>query len=340
MGEPVGLADLRKLNWWGGGRPRPPARRQPRYRAAGRTRACAPPLLIVLLLATAASAHEIGTTQIHALFRRDHTYSVTIRSLRKPQLDKAFVYFDGVREKALTGDIPPRAHTFTFRYGGTFSTYSLSLQNEGSEAVTMQWLDAETTSKPFALSRDVIPPTRLDVVRQYLALGFTHILPEGIDHILFVLGLFLLATNIRALLAQITAFTVAHSISLALTMYGVVSLPSRVVEPAIALSIACVAIENVITSRLHPWRVVVVFLFGLLHGMGFAGVLRELGLPRRQFVPALVSFNVGVEAGQLVVIAIAMLLFAQWLRNRRFVVACSVAIAVTGLFWTVQRIAL
>jgi hypothetical protein len=123
-------------------------------------------------------------------------------------------------------------------------------------------------------------------------------------------------------------------------MYGVVSLPSRVVEPAIALSIACVAIENVITSRLHPWRVVVVFVFGLLHGMGFAGVLRELGLPRRQFVPALVSFNVGVEAGQLVVIAVAMLLFAQWLRNRRFVVACSVAIALTGLFWTVQRIAL
>jgi hypothetical protein len=144
----------------------------------------------------------------------------------------------------------------------------------------------------------------------------------------------------RALMAQITAFTVAHSISLALTMYGLVSLPSRVVEPAIALSIACVAIENVVTSKLHPWRVVVVFLFGLLHGMGFAGVLQELGLPRRQFVPALVSFNVGVEAGQLVVIGVAMLLFAQWLRNRRFVVACSVAIAAMGLFWTVQRIAM
>jgi hydrogenase/urease accessory protein HupE len=293
---------------------------------------------LALLAATTATAHEIGTTQIRALFRRDHTYSVTIRSLRPPRFDKAFVYFDGARMPALKGDIPVHARTFSFRYEGTFSTYSLLLQNEGSDAVATQWLDAETTSKPFALSRDVIPPTRLDVIRQYVALGFTHILPEGIDHILFVLGLFLLATNMRALLAQITAFTVAHSISLALTMYGVVSLPSKIVEPAIALSIAFVAIENVITSRLHPWRVVVVFLFGLLHGMGFASVLRELGLPRRQFVPALVSFNVGVEAGQLVVIAIAMLLFAQWLRNRRFVVACSVAIAATGLFWTVQRI--
>ena len=305
--------------------------------ADGRVRGAA--LALIVLLATTASAHEIGTTQIHALFRRDHTYAVTIKSGRTPRPDKAFLYFDGVRATALTGDIPPHAHSFTFRYEGTFSTYSLMMQNEGSDAIATQWLDAETTSKPFALSRDVIPPTRLEVIRQYLALGFTHILPEGIDHILFVLGLFLLATSMRALLSQITAFTVAHSISLALTMYGVVSLPSRIVEPAIALSIAFVAIENVITSRLHPWRVVVVFLFGLLHGMGFAGVLRELGLPRRQFVPALVSFNVGVEAGQLVVIAVAALLFAQWLRNRRFVVTCSVAIACTGLFWTVQRIA-
>jgi hypothetical protein len=296
-------------------------------------------LALIMFLATTASAHEIGTTQIHALFRHDHTYAVTIKSLRKPRPEKAFLYFDGVRAGALTGDIPPHARTFTFRYEGTFSTYSLMLQNEGSDAAATQWLDAETTSKPFALSRDVIPPTRFEVVRQYLALGFTHILPEGVDHILFVLGLFLLATSMRALLSQITAFTVAHSISLALTMYGVVSLPSRIVEPAIALSIACVAIENIITPRLHPWRVAVVFVFGLLHGMGFAGVLHELGLPRRQFVPALVSFNVGVEAGQLVVIAVAMLLFAQWLRNRRFVVSCSVAIALTGLFWTVQRIA-
>ena len=320
-----------------GGRPRPPGRATARL-TRGRTRASAAPLLVCLLFTIPASAHEIGTTQIHALFRRDHTYAVTIRSVRKPIPEKAFVYFDGVRVNALTGDIPQHAHTFTFRYEGTFAKYTLTLQNEGSESVTTEWLDGETTSNAFVLSRDVIPPTRLEVIRQYFALGFTHILPEGIDHILFVLGLFLLATSMRALLSQITAFTIAHSISLALTMYGVVSLPSRVVEPAIALSIACVAIENVITSRLHPWRVVVVFLFGLLHGMGFAGVLRELGLPRRQFVPALVSFNVGVEAGQLVVIAVAMLLFAQWLRNRRFVVSCSVAIALTGLFWTVQRI--
>lgn len=298
---------------------------------------------VVLFAAATASAHELGTTRVRALFKRDHTYEITIVSARQPQPDKAFAMFDNVRTNALNGEIPPHARTFTFRYEATFSTYTLTLQNEGGEPAT-QWLDAETTSKPFALAKDVIPPTRLQVVKQYLALGFTHIIPKGLDHILFVLGLFLLATSLRPLLAQVTAFTLAHSITLALTMYGFVSLPSKVVEPAIALSIAYVAVENVVSTKLRTSRVAIVFCFGLLHGMGFAGVLRELGLPRREFVPALVAFNAGVEAGQLTIIACAFLAVALWWRHRewyrgRIVVPASLAIAATGLFWTVQRIA-
>ena len=100
-------------------------------------------------------------------------------------------------------------------------------------------------------------------------------------------------------------FPIVHSITLALTMFGVVSLPAKIVEPMIALSIAYVAIENLIVSELKPWRLALVFSFGLLHGMGFAGVLRDLGLPRSQFLTALVSFNVGVEGWQLLVIAVA-----------------------------------
>ena len=181
------------------------------------------------------------------------------------------------------------------------------------------------------------------MIRQYLLLGFTHILPHGFDHILFVLGLFLLSTRWRPLLSQVTAFTVAHSITLGLTMYGVVSISPRIVEPAIALSIAYVAVENVMTTQLKPWRVGIVFAFGLLHGMGFAGVLRELGLPRSQFLTALITFNVGVELGQLAVIATAFLLVAQWYRakpwyRQRLVIPASALIAATGVFWTVQRI--
>src|SRR4029079_8833730 len=182
------------------------------------------------------------------------------------------------------------------------------------------------------------------VARQYLALGFTHILPRGLDHVLFVLGIFFFATRLKPVLAQVTAFTLAHSITLGLSIYGIFSLPSSIVEPLIALSIVYVAVENVLRPRLTPWRVAVVFCFGLLHGLGFAGALRELALPRSQFLLALVTFNVGVELGQLTVIALAFLLVASWARKEswyraRVVVPASVAIAAIGLFWTVQRVA-
>src|SRR5437763_16715938 len=128
--------------------------------------------------------------------------------------------------------------------------------------------------------------------------------------------MFLLSPCLKSVLLQVTVFTVAHTITLGLTIYGVVSLSRSIVEPLIALSIVYVAIENLTTSRLHPWRVALVFAFGLLHGMGFAGVLAELGLPRSEFLPALVSFNVGVEAGQLSVIAAAYLLVAWWAQRK------------------------
>jgi len=167
--------------------------------------------------------------------------------------------------------------------------------------------------------------------------------PEGLDHILFVLGIFLLTSKMKPVLVQVTAFTVAHSVTLGLTMYGVLSMPSRIVEPLIALSIAYVAIENIVTPRLTPWRPVVVFGFGLIHGMGFAGALAELRLPRDEIVPALVSFNVGIELAQLTVIAAAYFVVAFWVGDRwwyraRIVLPACAAIAAIGLFWTVQRI--
>jgi hydrogenase/urease accessory protein HupE len=181
------------------------------------------------------------------------------------------------------------------------------------------------------------------VASQYFGLGYTHILPKGLDHILFVIGIFLLSARWRSILLQVSTFTLAHSITLGLTMYGVVSLPARIVEPMIALSIAYVAIENLATSDLKPWRLALVFSFGLLHGMGFAGVLRDLGLPRSQFLTALLTFNAGVEAGQLSVIALAFIAVAYWRRSglvyRRFIVQpASLAIAITGIYWTIQRV--
>ena len=241
----------------------------------------------------------------------------------------------------LAGDIPPGARTMTWKTELSVGTYPLALANAGQEAA-YQWLEPGQRSAPFALDAAVVPAARADVVRQYLVLGFTHILPKGLDHILFVLGLFLLTVRLRPLLVQVTAFTVAHTLTLGLTMYGLVGISPRIVEPLIALSIVYVAVENVRRPELRPSRVALVFAFGLLHGMGFAGVLKELGLPRGSFVPALIAFNVGVEAGQLAVVGLAAVTLGPfrdrpWYRAR-VVVPASCAIAAIGLYWFVTRL--
>jgi hypothetical protein len=243
----------------------------------------------------------------------------------------------------LTGPTPAEAQTVTWRYGLSYSTYALIFQAGPAATPVTVWIEGDASSPTWTLWANRAPPTLGEVVVAYLRLGFLHIVPYGLDHILFVLGLFLLSTRLRPLLTQVTAFTLAHSLTLALTMYGVVSPAARVVEPMIALSIAYVAIENIATARLTPWRPALVFAFGLLHGMGFAGVLTELPLPRAEFVPALVSFNIGIELGQLAVIATAYFSVAAWSQDKwwyrpRVVMPASGAIAMVGLFWTVQRV--
>ena len=180
------------------------------------------------------------------------------------------------------------------------------------------------------------------IIQRYLHLGFIHILPKGLDHILFVLALFLLAIRFKPLLIQISLFTVAHTLTLGLSIMEVIKLPGNVVEPLIALSICYVAIENCRREELKASRMSVVFGFGLLHGMGFAGVLSELGLPKDSLFSALIAFNVGVELGQLAVILCAVSLVgwfrdAPWFRGR-IVLPTSIAIAAVGLFWTVERV--
>jgi hypothetical protein len=151
----------------------------------------------------------------------------------------------------------------------------------------------------------------------YIPVGFDHILPKGLDHILFVLGLFFLSTHVKPLVWQVSAFTAAHTVTLALGALGLVTLPGSIVEPLIAASIVYVAVENIFSSGLSRWRPLVIFGFGLLHGLGFASVLGEFGLPQDQFIPALIGFNIGVEIGQLTVIAIMFLCVWQALRVLR-----------------------
>jgi hypothetical protein len=176
----------------------------------------------------------------------------------------------------------------------------------------------------------------------YLKLGFHHIVPEGTDHILFVLGLFFLGITWRKLLFQTSVFTVAHATTLFLSTYGIFSLPSKYVEPAIALSIAFIALENVFHPKLGPGRLAVVFSFGLIHGLGFASSLSEIPFPKHQFIVALLGFNFGVDFGQLFIISLAFLAVGWW-RNKpwfraRIAIPCSFTIAAIGIFWAIQRV--
>ena len=128
-----------------------------------------------------------------------------------------------------------------------------------------------------------------DVVWFYLKLGYQHIIPTGADHILFVAGLCLLSTKFKTILWQATAFTVAHSVTLALSMKNIVIAPSAIVEPIIALSIMFVAVENILVKKLSSWRILVVFMFGLIHGLGFASSLNEIGLPPGKFFTSIIA---------------------------------------------------
>ncbi len=257
----------------------------------------------------------------------------------------------------LTGQLPPATRSLAVRTPEKFEVISLSIVQPDQRIYSLLAAPGEPTD-PVAVG--VIPAgappaagqaapapvvaNRWDWGWHFLHLGFIHILPRGADHILFVLGLFLLGSRLRPLLAQVTAFTLAHSLTLALAMYGVIRLSPQIVEPLIALSIACVALENIFTAKLHRWRLAVVFGFGLIHGLGFAGLLTGLGLPPEAFVTALVTFNVGVELGQLAVISLAVVAVGWWRHRpwyrRAVVLPASGVIAAIGIFWTIERLLL
>lgn len=175
----------------------------------------------------------------------------------------------------------------------------------------------------------------------YVVAGFEHIIPKGLDHILFVLGLFFSSLLLSALLWQVTAFTLAHSITLGLAALGYVVAPGYVVEPLIALSIVWIAVENCLFKQTTKWRPAIVFGFGLLHGLGFAAVLSDYGLPKQDLISSLLAFNIGVEIGQISVILLAF--FATYLiRNKSWYrkaiqVPISLGIGLVGAYWFIER---
>ena len=187
--------------------------------------------------------------------------------------------------------------------------------------------------------------TFIQIVKDYFQLGYTHVLPRGFDHILFIVGIFLLNSNLKSVIIQCSVFTLAHSITLGLAASGYILPNPQIVEPLISLSIFFVAIENILHNKINAWRLIVIFLFGLIHGMGFANAIKDIGLSKTHFFGSLLSFNIGVEFGQITIIIAAYFLIARWFGKKewyykRIVYPASGLIGCIAIYWTIERVLL
>lgn len=224
---------------------------------------------------------------------------------------------------------PERFGPLILRQQGVENPYTAILENGEPSA----WILAN-----FGEQR-----SKMQIFADNIPVGFVHILPKGWDHILFVLGLFFFSTQSRPLITQVSLFTLAHTITLALAALGYVNVSGNIVEPLIALSICVVAVENIFVRKLTLYRYAIIFAFGLLHGLGFASVFADLQTDLNGYLAALVGFNIGVELGQLTVIsAAAIALWLPFARSARYqtmvAIPASIAIACVGMYWFVERV--
>jgi len=244
-------------------------------------------------------------------------------------------------ELRLTADLPADGSPVQVGWDSRFGSLVVRQTGGGDQAYTAM-LQGGTLSEALPRETPLAEGAGTVFVR-FVISGFEHIVPKGLDHILFVLGLFFFSLRAGPLLWQVTAFTLAHTVTLALASLQIVSIPGAIVEPLIAASIVYVAVENIIGGKAGWLRIAVVFGFGLLHGLGFASVLSDVGLPEGRFLVSLIGFNIGVELGQLSVIAVAFLLLGlpfgarPWYR-RAIAIPASVAIAAVGGWWTFERV--
>jgi hypothetical protein len=317
------------------------------------------PVLAAILLASAAGAHEVRPAFLQVEESAPGTYGVVwkvpsnggrVLDIR-PEFDERLTLTQAGVETLLDGFV-----VYRYRLTGGTGLPGSSLTIRNLENTTVDVLARvnllEGGSHAFLLNPKspsaAIPaaPSKWQVVATYTKLGIEHIL-MGIDHLLFVVSLMLLVSGWWMLVQTITAFTVAHSITLALATLGFVSVPTAPVEAMIALSIVLVSVEAVRlrrgeTSLAIHWPWLVAFAFGLLHGFGFAGALTELGLPQGDVPLALLFFNVGVELGQIVFIG-AILAVLACIRRLLTVpahapVAAAYAIGSVAAFWFFQRL--
>jgi len=231
---------------------------------------------------------------------------------------------------------------FKFKWNDKFGSIILRVNSIDNEAIYTKFIDFGSEGEWFSLIENK-SISLLSKFNYYLILGFKHIIPKGLDHILFIIGLFLLSAKIKNLFWQVTSFTFAHSLTLILGGLKIIIIPSYIVEPIIALSISYIAIENIFVQNLSKLRPYIIFIFGLLHGLGFAGILNELEVLKDSFVISLLAFNIGIELGQILVLVLCYFLIAFLFKEKKWyrkliTKPISAIIALIGIFWFFQRL--
>ncbi len=297
-------------------------------------------------------AHEFQKFQktflnkIAIIDNNHHKLSLSIKHIEIPE--RGYPKVPRISVIDLVGKVDLNAESIQSYYPMAFGDNAVRLKQVNLKKQQFhwsqwQWIRDDKYSTPFSMTEIVAHKPFYKTVVNYIELGFKHILPKGMDHILFILGLFLFSSAIRPLLWQITMFTIAHTITLGLAMNGLFNLPAQIVQPLIALSIVYVGVENVFARGLQKSRLVLVFAFGLLHGLGFASMLADFGMPEYAFATALISFNVGVELGQLSILFIAYVLIGLWFGRRLWyrtlvINPASIVIAIIAFYWFIDRL--
>ena len=301
-------------------------------------------LSVFALLSRVALSHEltIAEMELRESARGEFLWAWTA-SEKLPSEEINVHWPEGCRQAEAAVHCGPQGLRGELSIDGVGKTYSAVM-------VKVFWLDGQsrvytlTTAQPKVQLYGSADDKRGmgELARAYTVLGIEHIL-SGYDHLLFVLALLFLVGFNKRLLLTITAFTLAHSLTLALSALGLLTLRSPPVEATIALSIMLVAGEALHdeSTLSRRWPAVVAFLFGLVHGLGFAGALKEIGLPQQHLSVALLTFNVGVELGQLFVVAVSFAVYRALARTPQFVAARVPALYLIGsvaAYWSIERI--
>jgi hypothetical protein len=251
------------------------------------------------------------------------------------------------RDTNLKTEVPLNQNQFTIQ----FATELGPVVIRQFEDISKENMIFSTYLQPGEISDELSPLSQATIsqtIIEYIILGIEHIVPKGLDHILFIFGVFFFAVKLKPLLWQVTMFTLAHSLTLILASLKLVFIPASIIEPLIALSIGYVAFENIFQrqgkfhSRSNAIRYAVIFFFGLIHGLGFAFVLEDIGLPTGQLILSLLSFNIGVEIAQIGLVVLAYLLMFYpskqlWYR-KAIQIPCSLVIGLIGIYWFFERV--